>query len=69
LHYYGPQETYKFVCKPGITGLAQINSRGLLDWGETLAWDLEYVRTRNVRLDLKIILATLKCVGLRRGAF
>ena len=33
------------------------------------AWDLEYVRTRNVWLDLKIIFATLKCVALRRGAF
>jgi lipopolysaccharide/colanic/teichoic acid biosynthesis glycosyltransferase len=31
---------YKFVCKPGITGLAQINGRGFLNWGETLAWDL-----------------------------
>ena len=69
LRYYSPEEMYKFACKPGITGLAQINGRGLLDWGETLAWDLEYVRTRNVWLDLKIIFATLKCVALRRGAF
>lgn len=69
LRYYSREEMYKFACKPGITGLAQINGRGLLDWGETLTWDLEYVRTRNVWLDLKIIFATLKCVTLRRGAF
>jgi lipopolysaccharide/colanic/teichoic acid biosynthesis glycosyltransferase len=60
---------YKFAIKPGITGLAQINGRGLLDWGETLAWDLEYVRTRNIWLDLKIIAITLRHVVSRHGAF
>lgn len=67
--YYTADEMYKFACKPGITGLAQINGRGLLNWGETLAWDLEYVRTRSVGLDLKIIVLTLWYVIVRRGAF
>lgn len=69
LKYYTCEEMYKLACKPGITGLAQINGRGLLNWGETLAWDLRYVRTRSVALDLKIILITLKNVLLRHGAF
>jgi len=67
--YYTPDEMYKFAVKPGITGLAQINGRGLLSFGETLAWDLRYVRTRNVWLDIKIILITLKYVITRHGAF
>ena len=69
LQYYTPDEMYKFVCKPGITGLAQINGRGLLNWGETLAWDLHYVHTRSVELDLKIIFKTLLHVIVRKGAF
>ena len=69
LRYYTCEEMYKFACKPGITGLAQINGRGLLNWGETLAWDLEYVRTRSVMLDLKILLITLRRVIVRHGAF
>jgi lipopolysaccharide/colanic/teichoic acid biosynthesis glycosyltransferase len=69
LQYYSAEEMYKFACKPGITGLAQINGRGLLNWGETLAWDLQYVRTRSVWLDLKIIAITLKHVVTRHGAF
>jgi len=69
LQYYTRDEMYKFVCKPGITGLAQINGRGLLNWGETLAWDLHYVRSRSVGLDLKILLTTLTRVIRRRGAF
>jgi lipopolysaccharide/colanic/teichoic acid biosynthesis glycosyltransferase len=69
LRYYTTEEMYKFAYKPGVTGLAQINGRGFLNWGETLAWDLEYVRKRSIVLDLKIILLTLKHVIARRGAF
>jgi lipopolysaccharide/colanic/teichoic acid biosynthesis glycosyltransferase len=69
LQYYTPDEMYKLAYTPGITGLAQVNGRGFLNWGETLAWDMEYVRTRSVELDLKILLATLKQVLSRRGAF
>jgi lipopolysaccharide/colanic/teichoic acid biosynthesis glycosyltransferase len=69
LRYYTPDEMYKFSCKPGITGLAQINGRGLLNFGQTLAWDLQYVRTRSVWLDIKIIAITVKCIIIRRGAF
>lgn len=66
---YTPAEMYKFSVKPGVTGLAQINGRGLLSWGETLAWDLRYVQTRTVWLDLKILGMTAWYVIVRRGAF
>ena len=66
---YAPSEMLKFTVKPGITGLAQINGRGLLNWGETIGWDLEYVRTRTVWLDIKILFKTLWFVVVRRGAF
>lgn len=69
LQYYTPEEMTKFTLKPGITGLAQISGRGLLNWGETLALDLQYVRTRSVALDLKIILLTIRRVLTRHGAF
>ena len=36
--------------------------------GETLALDMEYVRTRSVALDLKIILLTIKQVVIAHGA-
>jgi lipopolysaccharide/colanic/teichoic acid biosynthesis glycosyltransferase len=66
---YTDSDMYKFAVKPGVTGLAQINGRGLLSWGDTLAWDLEYVRTRSVMVDLKILCLTLWYVVTRRGAF
>ena len=69
LQYYTPEEMVKFNSKPGITGLAQISGRGLLNWGETIALDLEYVRIRSVSLDLKIIMLTILRVLTRHGAF
>lgn len=69
LQYYTPDEMYKFACTPGVTGLAQVSGRGLLNWGQTIDRDLEYVRTRSVGLDLKIILLTLRYVITRHGAF
>lgn len=69
LQFYTPEEMIKFTVKPGITGLAQISGRGLLTWGETIALDLEYVRTRSVSLDLKIIMLTILRVVTRHGAF
>jgi lipopolysaccharide/colanic/teichoic acid biosynthesis glycosyltransferase len=68
LRQYSPEEMYRFLVKPGITGLAQINGRGLLTWGEALVWDLEYVRTRSVRLDLTILWKTFWRVITRHGA-
>jgi lipopolysaccharide/colanic/teichoic acid biosynthesis glycosyltransferase len=69
VQHYTPEEMYKFAVKPGVTGLFQINGRGLLTWGEQLAWDLKYVRTRSVWLDLKILLLTVKYIIVRYGAF
>jgi lipopolysaccharide/colanic/teichoic acid biosynthesis glycosyltransferase len=69
LQYYTREEMIKFTLKPGISGLAQVGGRGLLNWGETLALDLQYVRTRSVALDLKIVFLTIKRVLTRHGAF
>lgn len=66
---YEPHEMAKFAVRPGVTGLAQINGRGNLDFNTTLAWDLEYVRTRSVSLDLRILLRTVWLVLTRHGAF
>ena len=68
LQYHTPEEMIRFTCKPGISGLAQINGRKLLSWGETMALDLEYVRMRTIALDLKIILLTIKRVVTAHGA-
>lgn len=67
--YYTPEQLQKFSVKPGITGLAQVNGRGKLNFKETLEYDLWYVRNRSWRVDMMILLKTFKVVLTGDGSF
>jgi lipopolysaccharide/colanic/teichoic acid biosynthesis glycosyltransferase len=59
-------------AKPGITGLAQIShhyDRSLEDVRTKVHYDLEYIRRRNLREDLRIMLKTIPVILLRRGGW
>ncbi len=56
----------RLAVRPGITGLAQVCSRGGLPFREMVRLDLEYVSRRSFWLDLKIMLLTLP--AMLRGA-
>ncbi len=67
LDLYTPRQAHRHDVKPGITGLAQVRGRNALDWPERLEMDAAYVDHVSMWLDVKILLATIKCVLLRRG--
>jgi anaerobic magnesium-protoporphyrin IX monomethyl ester cyclase len=67
--YYQPWQRRKTRVKPGITGLAQINGRGLLSFQQTLKCDVEYVDNRSLWMDLKIIAKTITVVVQRIGSY
>jgi len=67
LSLYSQRHKKRHLIKPGITGLAQINGRNLLDWEEKFNYDVWYVENHNFLLDIKILLITLKKVALREG--
>lgn len=69
MKYYKKNQLAKFSVKPGITGLSQVNGRGFLTFQQTIAYDLEYVKNKNLLIDLKIILKTLLVVLKGLGAF
>jgi lipopolysaccharide/colanic/teichoic acid biosynthesis glycosyltransferase len=69
LRYYRPEQLTKFSVRPGVTGLAQIRGRGVLKFQDTIAADLEYVRTMRLKLDLTIMIRTAVVVVRRVGAF
>ena len=53
----------KLCVKPGITCLWQVCGRNdISDFNEWVRLDLEYIQKRSLKLDLKILLETLKCV-------
>jgi lipopolysaccharide/colanic/teichoic acid biosynthesis glycosyltransferase len=66
---YSAEEMRKFTVKPGITCLWAIRGRSELSVKQKNEHDLEYVETRSVWLDLKILALTAWCVLARRGAY
>lgn len=67
LDRYSPEQARRHEVRPGLTGLAQIHGRNATTWERRLALDVEYVDTRSLRLDLKILWRTLVIVLTRRG--
>jgi lipopolysaccharide/colanic/teichoic acid biosynthesis glycosyltransferase len=69
IRYYTAEQLEKFTVKPGITGLAQVNGRGKLNFKETLNYDLRYVHHHNWAVDLRILLKTIRVVLTGDGSF
>lgn len=67
LPYYGDAKDTVLSVKPGVTSPAKANGRDELTFGETLALDLEYVRSRSLWLDLKILGQTVVAVLRQDG--
>src|SRR5262249_55409106 len=65
---YLPEWRKRHDVKPGLTGLAQIHGRTDLTYGETMAYDLDYVNNHPFSRDVRIILKTLGVVLRREGA-
>jgi lipopolysaccharide/colanic/teichoic acid biosynthesis glycosyltransferase len=64
---YSPWQARRHEVRPGLTGLAAIAGRNSVDWPRRLALDVEYVDRRSLRLDLSIMLATVRVVLRRDG--
>jgi lipopolysaccharide/colanic/teichoic acid biosynthesis glycosyltransferase len=67
LPLYTPEQARRHEVRPGITGWAQVNGRNAISWEEKFRLDVWYVDHRSLRLDLKILLLTLKQVFRREG--
>jgi len=57
--HYPPEFKHLYYAKGGLTGLSQIMGASALSFKEELAYDAEYVRTRSLLLDLKIVAKTV----------
>jgi lipopolysaccharide/colanic/teichoic acid biosynthesis glycosyltransferase len=55
---YDERQRHRLDVKPGITGWAQIHGRATLPWSERIELDLWYVRHRDWKTDLLILLRT-----------
>jgi len=55
-------DNLRFTVKPGVTGLAQVRGRDNISIEERTEYDDEYVETRSMKVDLKILAATVTTV-------
>lgn len=67
LPLYSKDQARRHEVRPGITGLAQISGRNALSWEDKFTRDVEYVDTRSLGLDTRIIFATVRSVFVREG--
>ena len=62
LPLYTPVQARRLEVRPGITGLAQVSGRNEVPWDRRLALDVQYVDSRSVLLDLRILALTARRV-------
>ncbi len=58
----------RMLVKPGLTGLAQVSGGYELKPEEKIVYDLDYIRSRSIGLDVICILKTIMLVFTHRGA-
>ena len=64
---YSKEQWRRHEVRPGITGWAQCHGRNAITWAEKFKLDVWYVDHVSLRVDLQIILTTLKTVLKREG--
>ena len=67
LPYYTEREHHRHDVRPGLSGLAQCSGRNLLSWEERFDLDVQYVQNVSFRMDLSIVLRTIRGVFRREG--
>lgn len=67
LSRYSPEQARRHEVRPGVTGLAQANGRNALTWEEKFALDVEYVDSRSITVDTRILCETASTLIRRNG--
>ncbi|ARR00048.1 MULTISPECIES: undecaprenyl phosphate N,N'-diacetylbacillosamine 1-phosphate transferase [Campylobacter] len=67
LPLYSKEQKRRHNVRPGITGLAQVNGRNAISWGEKFKFDTFYADNLSLFLDIKIAIQTIKKVIKKDG--
>ncbi|MGI9611744.1 MAG: sugar transferase [Acidimicrobiales bacterium] len=64
---YTAEQFRRHEVRPGVTGLAQVRGRNRLSWDDRFALDVEYVETKTMAGDIRLLAATVLPVLSRSG--
>lgn len=67
LPLYNEEQRRRHNVRPGISGWAQVNGRNAISWTEKFKLDVYYVENLSLKLDIKILLRTVKKVFISEG--
>lgn len=56
-----------YNIRPGITGLAQVNGRDMMDADEKIHWDVRYIEKFGLKMDMSVLLTTIPSVLRKEG--
>lgn len=62
LPWYNETEKHRHDLRPGLTGWAQVNGRNSVCWDDRFRLDVEYVNNISLKMDIKILLMTVRKV-------
>ena len=69
VEHYDSRMQRRFLVRPGITGLWQVNGRSNLSWDDSVRLDLFYVENWSLTGDVIILWRTLRVVFSGAGAY
>lgn len=67
LPLYNKEQKRRHEVRPGLSGLAQVNGRNSITWGDKFKYDVIYIQNISFFGDWKIIILTLKKVFIKEG--
>ena len=68
LNEYSDTHKKRHNVRPGVTGLAQVNGRNAVSWKVRLDYDIAYVQSYGLIMDLKILFKTFFIILSAKGS-
>ncbi len=66
---YSVEERQRLLAKPGLTCFWQVGGRSDIDFNGQVRLDVEYIKSRSLWLDIKLLFKTVPAVLLGKGAY
>ena len=66
---YDLWQSERLDVTPGLVGRWQAEGRGSVDFAERCRLDIRQARSRSIRVNLQLVLATIRSVFVSKGAY